>query len=303
MNISSSQFVTIRGLRYHVRRWKTGPEASERRTLFLLHGWMDMSASFQFLVDQLVGDWDIVAPDWRGFGQSKWITHGQYSLTEYLGDLEALLDHYCPSTPVMLIGHSLGANIALAYAGVRPGRVERLINLDGFGRPDEAATCAPQRLINWLDQLGNESRMRVYASLREVARQLQKNNPRLTEDAAAFLAPHWARKDEDGWRCRADPAQRNPHSVPHRLIESQAYWARITAPTLHVVARQSNVAPWIRDSAGNISETLLRELFGSHRDWDFAYVDDAGHMLHQDQAAEVARIIEAFLIMSTSDHN
>jgi len=75
MNISFSEFVPVRGLCYHVRRWTTGHGASRPRTLFLLHGWMDMSASFQFLVDQLVGDWDIIAPDWRGFGQSpRWWT-------------------------------------------------------------------------------------------------------------------------------------------------------------------------------------------------------------------------------------
>ena len=29
---------------------------------------MDVSASFQFVADALRGDWDVYAPDWRGFG-------------------------------------------------------------------------------------------------------------------------------------------------------------------------------------------------------------------------------------------
>jgi pimeloyl-ACP methyl ester carboxylesterase len=47
MNASRSEFLDIRGLRYHVRRWGR-PGAPK---LFLLHGWMDVSASFQFVVD------------------------------------------------------------------------------------------------------------------------------------------------------------------------------------------------------------------------------------------------------------
>jgi len=295
MNISFSEFVPVRGLCYHVRRWTTGHGASRPRTLFLLHGWMDMSASFQFLVDQLVGDWDIIAPDWRGFGQSQWAEQGQYWFADYLADLDALVDAYSPAEPVTLVGHSLGGNVSITYAGVRPERVASVINLDGFGLPDEAAATARQRLRAWLNQVGKESRMRVYASLEEVARRLRKANPRLAEEAANFLAPHWARQDPDGWCCRADPRHRLPHAMPHRLAEAQACWACIEAPVLHVVARQSDVAPWIKDSQGEISEVRLRERFGTQRDWTFVFVDAAGHMLHQDQPASVARIVEAFL--------
>ena len=52
-----SLFIDIRGLSYHVRTWGD-PTA---RKLFLLHGWMDVSASFQFLVDALKGDWYVLA--------------------------------------------------------------------------------------------------------------------------------------------------------------------------------------------------------------------------------------------------
>lgn len=51
MKPSRSSFYTIRGVRYHVRCW--GP--CDGPPLFLLHGWMDVSASFQFLVDALEG--------------------------------------------------------------------------------------------------------------------------------------------------------------------------------------------------------------------------------------------------------
>ena len=51
MKPSASVFADVRGLRYHLRCW--GDPRSPK--LFLLHGWMDVSASFQFLVDALRG--------------------------------------------------------------------------------------------------------------------------------------------------------------------------------------------------------------------------------------------------------
>ncbi|MGL5003282.1 MAG: alpha/beta fold hydrolase, partial [Casimicrobium sp.] len=38
----------------------------------MLHGWMDVGASFQFLVDAMKRDWHIVAPDQRGYGGTEW---------------------------------------------------------------------------------------------------------------------------------------------------------------------------------------------------------------------------------------
>ena len=46
--------------------------------LFLLHGWMDVGASFQFLVDALAGDWHAIAPDLRGYGRSEWQPQGYW---------------------------------------------------------------------------------------------------------------------------------------------------------------------------------------------------------------------------------
>ena len=83
---SASRFVDVRGLSYHVRTWG---DASARK-LFLLHGWMDVSASFQFMVDALVGDWHVLAPDWRGFGLSETPQDGYWFL-DYVADLDALV--------------------------------------------------------------------------------------------------------------------------------------------------------------------------------------------------------------------
>jgi alpha-beta hydrolase superfamily lysophospholipase len=55
----------------------------------MAHGWMDMSASFQFVVDALQGDWHVIAHDWRGFGLSERTGAGHLLVPRLLADLEA----------------------------------------------------------------------------------------------------------------------------------------------------------------------------------------------------------------------
>ena len=86
MQTSRSEFHDIRGLRYHVRLWGEPKDPP----LFLFHGWMDSSASFQFVVDSLRERWCVIAPDWRGFGLTA-RAHEGYWFPDYYADLDTLL--------------------------------------------------------------------------------------------------------------------------------------------------------------------------------------------------------------------
>eukprot|EP01137_Pigoraptor_chileana_P034696 Opistho-2@27625 len=161
----------VRGLHYQVHAWGDASlVAPDRPPLMLLHGWMDVGASFQFLVDALATPRFVLAPDWRGFGGSLVPpATDSYWFADYLADLDALLDQFAPDQPVDLLGHSMGGNVVMLYAGVRPARICRLINLEGFGMPRCAPAQAPGRYAKWLDELKAPQRLRDYASLDEVA--------------------------------------------------------------------------------------------------------------------------------------
>ena len=290
---SRTEVITIHGLDYHVRQWGD-PSAPK---LFMCHGWMDVSASFQFVVDALQRDWHVIAPDWRGFGLTGWTTvHPgtvSYWYPDYLADLEALLDHYQSHAPVNLVGHSMGANVVGIYAGVRPARVDRLVCLEGFGLSATQATQAPGRYARWLDEIKAGARLPIYDTMQAVAARLQKTNPRLSDSQAAFLAPHWARQTAEGkWMLLADPAHKIVNPVLYRIDEIEAVWAEVTAPVLHVEARDSAT---LKSIAGDVPLDAFRTRFRSFRNLHEAIIDDAGHMLHHDQPVEVARLIEDFL--------
>ncbi|RJG07992.1 alpha/beta hydrolase [Noviherbaspirillum cavernae] len=291
MNPSRSEFITVRGLQYHIRHWGD----ASAPMLFMLHGWMDVAASFQFVVDCLQRDWHVIAPDWRGFGLTENADADCYWFPDYLGDLDAILDHYSPGRPVSLLGHSMGGNVACLYAGVRPARVAKLINLEGFGLPASNSEQAPGRYARWLDELRNPPTMRSYATQAEVAGRLQKTNPRLTDQRAAFLSEHWAKRNECGeWEILGDPAHKLTSPILYRVEEVLACWKAIAAPVLWVEADDTEAWRWMGPK-----ETARIEIdrrIGFIRNIETATISDAGHMLHHDQPQALAELIERFLV-------
>jgi pimeloyl-ACP methyl ester carboxylesterase len=292
MKESRSEFVDARGVRLHVRHWGS-PDAP---MLFMLHGWMDVGASFQFVVDALACDWQVLAPDARGFGLSDWPVAqrggGHYYFPDYLADLDALLDRYAPGAQVNLVGHSMGANLSLLYAGVRPQRVRRVVDLEGFGLPAMRASQAPGRIAQWLDDLRAPPTLRSYANLDEVADRLIRTNPRLPLARARFLAQHWSREEADGrFHLLADEAHKLRGPTLYRLDEASAVWARVQAPVLHVEAKDS---PTLAAFAGELPIAEFKTRFAVVPDWREEIVADAGHMIHHDQPERVAALIESF---------
>jgi pimeloyl-ACP methyl ester carboxylesterase len=295
LKAARSQTVELRGLPHHVLAW--GDPGAPK--LFLVHGWMDVAASFQFLVDAMSRERHVIAHDLRGFGRSAWQPQG-YWFADYVADLEALVDRFAPGERVSLAGHSLGGNIAMIYAGTRPQRIARAISLDGFGIPGEAESEAPDKLAKWLDALADPPRFAPYASLAAVADRLQKGNPRLSRDRADFLAAHWAREFPDGSaELRSDPRHKLPFPTIYRLAETRAIWSRITAPVLWVAGADSTIPRWLdREQDGMVAGDGLdgvRARMASIRDARLVVIPDAGHMLHHDQPEAVARAVEAFL--------
>ena len=294
--ISRTEFVPVRNLRYHVRLW--GQPGGGRPPLVLVHGWMDVSASWQFVVDAMAQERFIIAPDWRGFGLTEAPGTDNYWFPDYLADLDLLLDLYAGDGAVDLVGHSMGGNVSMMYAGVRPQRLRRLVNLEGFGMPATRPSQAPGRYAAWIDHIRQfhrgEMDLADYDSLEGVAGRLMKTNPRLSADKAQWLAGHWARQGADGrWRILGDAAHKIVSALLHREEETLALYERITAPTLFVQSEDDSPARWWKN--GEFTRAQFHERFKRVKDGRHVEVPACGHMLHHDQPQAVARLIENFL--------
>jgi len=285
----------LRTLPYHVLQW--GQPQLGTPPLVMVHGWMDVAASYQFVVDALSSERWVIAPDWRGFGRTPAGGADCFWFPDYLADLDALLDHVSPDAPVDLVGHSMGGNVVMLYAGIRPDRIRTLVNLEGFGLPATRPAQAPTRYAQWLDELKalrqGDKDLKTYASQEAVAQRLQKTNPRLTADKALWLAGQWAAPDAQGqWRILGEAGHKLVNPQLYRVEEVLAVYQRISAPVLAVEASHNQMAKWWQN---RYTLDEYHERLTSVSQVSVATVDDAGHMLHHDQPEAVASLIEGHL--------
>lgn len=277
--------VQLRGVRHRLTWW--GERTSN--PIVLLHGFLDCGATWQFLVDRLPATWTLVAPDWRGFGDSEWVPGG-YWFPDYFADLDALLDTLVPQSRARVIGHSMGANVAKMYGGIRPQRMQWLANLEGLGLARTRPEDAPKRYAHWLDEVKDPFKEGRYESIEQLASILRMRNPRLTADRAAFVARAWSRPEPDSSevRLRFDPRHRLVNPILYRREEAEACWARLEIPMLLVMGELSD------HRARQTSYVTDEQLHGLFRKLRLVTVPGTGHMMHHEDPEAVARHIVEF---------
>jgi len=185
----------------------------------------------------------------------------------------------------------------MLYSGVRPERIRRLVNLEGFGMPATVPAMAAGRYAKWMDELKKlhrgELAMHAYDSPDGVARRLMKTNPRLPQDKADWLARHWARENHQGqWVIQGDPAHKVSNAQLYRVDEVLDVYKRISMPTLAVEATESSLDQWWK---GAYTLEQYHERLKVVPQVQVARIANAGHMLHHDQPEVLAALIERFL--------
>jgi pimeloyl-ACP methyl ester carboxylesterase len=134
---------TTDGATLAYRLWRPG---SPRRLIVLVHGLASNHTRWTEFVrtTRLRESWDLLRVDLRGFGGS--LTRGRVGLDIWSGDLAAILEAKGAARAVV-IGHCLGANIALHFAARVPAAVEGLVLIEPMFR--EALTGA----LRWAARL------------------------------------------------------------------------------------------------------------------------------------------------------
>lgn len=284
----SSQNLTVQGL--SLRLWDfggTGP------VVLCLHGYLDNGRSFEWLAMELAGTARLLSLDWRGHGQSDWVgPGGSYHLLDHVKDLHLVVEalERAGTTLDMLVGHSMGGNIALLWAGACPGRVPRLLLLDSLGPPAEDAAAQPERLEMLLRNLSD----RTYESSRvenvaDAKRRLLLSNPHLSARGAERMAkyalvPH---PNSPSHFCFAfDPRVRGP--TPHRWPEEM--WRQICA-------RLKCAVTLLRAEHGYVSALAgVRDRLARIADVKEEVAEGSGHHLHVDAPDQVAACIRRLLL-------
>ena len=124
---------------------------------------------------------------------------------------------------------------------MRPARIARFVNLEGFGMAPTRPEQAPERYARWLEELREPPRLRPYAELRRSwPTGCSRDNKRLSRERAEFLARHWGQEIAGkGVVLRGDPAHKIVNPVLYRYEEVRACWQQVRAPVLWVEGAES----------------------------------------------------------------
>ena len=211
-------------------------ELPQKPLLIALHGWLDNGASFLPLAPYL-DDFHLVCVDLPGHGHSDHKTT-PYVFVDWLDDLYQITQ--AAGWPrFVLLGHSLGALIASAYAGVFPEQIERLVLLEGLGpltQPDEAVPAQIKRAIL------NRSRTRErsaagFASIDEAVAARCKVAD-ITPEAARLICERQLEKRAGRWQWRSDPRLRDLSPLRMSEGQAQALIKAICCPVLFIRGEQ-----------------------------------------------------------------
>lgn len=279
--------IAANGLTHHVLVWNEG--ARRKATVVLLHGFLDLSWSFERLAKRLAARYHVVAPDFRGHGDSDRVgAGGYYYFPDYAADLARLLPQVAQER-VMLVGHSMGGTVATQYAGAYPNKVARLVLLEGIGPPAGDPDQAPQRLLQHILTV-DEARARAplpLPSIDAAVERLRKAHPRLDARWARLLAERATRPAPDGspgsrlWKF--DPLHRTRSPLIFQTSQFAAFARHIRCPVLLVNGAESEL---------QVTRDPERQALYTNR--RVVTLPDAGHMLHLDRPGELAQLLLDF---------
>jgi pimeloyl-ACP methyl ester carboxylesterase len=249
--------------------------------LVALHGWLDNGASFLPLAPHLEA-FHLLCLDLPGHGHSDH-KHTPYVFVDWLDDLHQIVQA-AGWTRFTLLGHSLGALIASAYAGVFPEQVERLILMEGLGplsQPDEEVPGQLRRAIL------NRSRTREraasgFASLEEAVAARCKVAD-ISPAAARLICERQLEARAGRWYWRSDPRLRDLSPLRMSEGQAQALIRAIACPVLFIRGEQG--FPWLleqwRQRAGAFAQIEMVQVAGNHH-------------FHMENSSETAVYIEKF---------
>jgi pimeloyl-ACP methyl ester carboxylesterase len=247
-------------------------------TFLLIHGFGEGGFVWNDFLPQLASYGRAIALDLRGHGDSDWDAHSCYGSAAHLDDAGFVIETLQPRK-IILIGHSLGGEIAIRLTAQHAELVAGLVVVD-FG-PE----LNPEAIVRIRQDFVAESH--VYADCSEYAARLGEKQPMISPELRSALAKDALRLSDDGsYRLKRDPAMGT-----NRPLNSNALpplWPileEIQCPALVVRGLGSSVLPL----------SVAKRMVGVLSKGFFASIRLAGHGVMVDNPTEFAAATLSFI--------
>ncbi len=267
--------IKLNGINYHYLEYKN---PGKPKILFI-HGVIVESHCWEKIISFIKDDFHIYAIDQKGHGKSD---DGMSYMKDYAPDIitEDLHQFYDKviNEPFYLVGHSLGGQFSIAYAGTYPHTLKGLIILESL----------PSLSLKALLTLGKVDKLtpKSFKSKEEVT---AFYNQAKLEGVSEYTLKYVMKKNEDGeYVLRYDRKHINPKTLIGFRIRNKQLWRKaknILAPTLIVKAEKSLIVDF------NYLTTMKKIIKNSK----FIEIKNAGHELVFGFPKEVASDLKQFI--------
>jgi pimeloyl-ACP methyl ester carboxylesterase len=254
--------------------------------LVMIHGLGDASCIWNYLAIRAAPQFRVAAIDLRGHGDSDWDPEARYDTATFAADLTKAVAAL-GFERMILIGHSLGADVAIRFAADHASRIAALIIVD-FG---------PELQKEGIDEVLRSfaGRPQSFASVEDYTEWLVERRPLADQTVLRQFARECLRRSgENEWTPKADAALATSSEISRLVASDGRYsnpelWpilARIRCPTLVIRGSGSGVL-----SADVANRMVERALWNSQ----LATVPAAGHAVMIDNPAEFSASVIRFL--------
>jgi len=269
----TSRYAQVNGLRLHYFDW--GGDAL--RIFVLCHGGSAHAHWWDYVAPQLTPYGRVIALDLRGHGRSEWAEI--YGPGSYISDLKAFIRDSIRK-PVVLIGHSMGGEVAQRVTADCPELIEALVAVDA---PHGGPPLRTRLMWRWKRRKQHLGRPE-FQSIEELVRRFRLSPPgdNLSREQLAELAVKGAEQLPNGnWAFRFDPKTRK--MTPGWKRHLRFPLKRIAVPTLILRGQHSTL----------VSPAAARKMHRRVRNSRFKQIADAYHHVSLDNPdATAAAIIE-----------
>ena len=269
------QTITVNGLKLHYLDWGTAGQP----VMVLLHGLRGHAHSWDDVAAALFRDYQLLALDQRGRGDTDWARDGDYSTGAYVSDLLGFCD-VLKLDKFTLVGHSMGGRNSLAFAGRNPQRLEKLVIVDVGPTLDSRGS---QRISQEISQVPEE-----FDNFEAVVDYMKKQN-RFASDAVLRRRLRYATLDlpngKVGWKYDiAIRDQRRRGTVP----PAEDLWPllpNISCPTLIIRGKETDI----------LSPEVAQKMNQTIPNVRLVEVERAGHMVFEDNPPDFIAALRGWL--------
>ncbi|HTI22689.1 MAG TPA: alpha/beta hydrolase [Kutzneria sp.] len=275
----SSHVVPVNGLHYRYLRWGDG----DSPVVLMLHGLRSYAHTWEPVARALSDTHLVIAPDFRGRGESSWDPRHDYHTDAYARDIQALVESLGLKR-FSVVGHSMGGTVGYYYAARHPDQVDKLI-IEDIGPGSSTHTAGADRIVREMRETPNS-----FDSLDAVRAYWRGIRPDITDAALDSRIEHTVRRTPDGcWAWKLDMAGIAAARItadPAKAVDLWRCVGELRCPTLVIRGARSDF----------LSADACERMAERQRLVEWTQVAGAGHYVHDDNPVEFTRLVTAFLL-------